>query len=286
MESGGSALKRGARAAAAALLLALALITAAAAQSANLALGSKPFSSTDWESDIGNKTFVAAKAFDGDLTTRWNSASGDDNGSFLGTRWDTPQTISKIIMREAFGRTQAFRVQQFDATKSDWVDAYAATGDAFTAVRGGDPSNPTFIMRFKPALQTNGIRVVYDEVTAVPSIFEIEAYNSPAGTLQGTVRDEQGNPIASAIVRAGNDQAFTDANGKYTLTSDAGTYNVTAEKPGAFRRKLARAVAIGADTPATLDFALTALAPNLALQAKALLLRLGGRHRLQRRQGQ
>jgi hypothetical protein len=263
-----TALTRTVRPAAAGLLLILALIGSAAAQS-NLALQSKPFSSTDWESDQGNKTFIAAKAFDGDLTTRWNSASGDDNGSFLGTRWDTPQTITKVVIREAFNRVNAFRVQQFDTGKNDWVDALNATGPAYDAVKGGDANNPTFSMRFKPALQTTGIRVVFDDVTAVPSIFEVEAYNSPAGTLQGTVRDEQGAAVAGAIVQAGSDSTTTDANGKYSLTADAGTYNVTAGKPGAFRTKLVRAVTIAPDSNATLDFALVALPPNLALKAKA-----------------
>jgi hypothetical protein len=263
-----TALPRTVRAAAAALLLILALIGSAAAQT-NLALQSKPFSSTDWESDQGNKTFIAAKAFDGDLTTRWNSASGDDNGSFLGTRWDTPQTITKVVIREAFNRVNAFRVQQFDTGKNDWVDSLNATGPAYDAVKGGDANNPTFSMRFKPALQTTGIRIVFDDVTAVPSIFEVEAYNSPAGTLQGTVRDEQGAAVVGAIVQAGSDSTTTDANGKYSLTADAGTYNVTAGKPGAFRTKLVRAVTIAPDSNATLDFALVALPPNLALKAKA-----------------
>lgn len=265
----GSALTRAARATTAALLLTLSLVGAAAAQSQNLALGSKPFSSTDWEADQGNKTFVAAKAFDGDLTTRWNSASGDDNGSFLGTRWDAPQTIAKVVIRQAFDRVRSFRVQRFDTGSNDWVDAYNATGAEFDAVRGGDTANPTFTMRFKPALQTNGIRVVFDEVIAVPSIFEVEAYNSPAGILQGTVRDEQGNPIANALVQAGGEGVFTGTDGKYTLTADAGTYNVTAEKPGAFRRKLVRNVVLAPDSSATLDFALAALPPNLARTATA-----------------
>src|SRR5215211_1706981 len=96
---------------AAVLLLALMGMGPVAAQ-ANLGLNSKPFSSTDWEADQGNTSFVAAKAFDGNLGTRWNSDRGDTNGSFLGTRWDTPQTITKIVITEAIDRIQAFRVQQ------------------------------------------------------------------------------------------------------------------------------------------------------------------------------
>jgi hypothetical protein len=262
-----TALPRAVRAAAAALLLILALIGSASAQR-NLALNSKPFSSTDWQQDQGNTSFVAAKAFDGNLGTRWNSASGDDNGSFLGTRWDAPQSVTKIIIREAIDRIRAFRVQQFDATKNDWADVLNVSGDLFTTLKG-DTSPGLFTIRFKPPVQTTGIRLVFDEVTVVPTIYEVEVYDIPSGILQGTVRDDKGTPITGAIVQAGPDRVFTDANGKYALTTDAGTYNVTAGKPGAFRTKIARSVTIGADTPASLDFALVALPPNLALQGKA-----------------
>jgi hypothetical protein len=266
-----TALTRAVRAAAAALLLTLAFIGSAAAQG-NIALNSKPFSSTDWEQDSGNKTYVASKAFDGDLQTRWNSDRGDENGSFLGTRWDTPQTITKIIVREAVfpnPRIESFRLQQFDAGKNDWVDVYTAEGATLDAIRTSSATGPVFTMRFKPALSTTGIRLFFDQVNTVPTIWEVEAYSNPFGTLQGTVRDEAGAAVAGAIVQAGSDSTFTDANGKYSLIVDAGTYNVTAGKPGAFRNKVVRSVTIGADTPASLDFALVALPPNLALKAKA-----------------
>src|SRR5262245_27332338 len=171
-------------------------------------------------------------------------------------------------MYEAIDRIRAFRVQQFDTAKNDWADVLNVSGDLFTKLKG-DTSPGIFTMRFQPALQTNGIRLVFDDVTTVPTVFEVEVFNIPAGTLQGTVRDDNGAPVGGAIVQAGSDSTFTDANGKYSLTTDAGTYNVTAGKPGAFRTKLVRSVTIGPGTPASLDFALVALPPNLALQAKA-----------------
>jgi hypothetical protein len=262
-----TALPRTVRAAAAALLLILALIGSASAQR-NLALNSKPFSSSDWDASTGLTSFIAAKAFDGNLGTRWNSDRGDTDGSFLGTRWDVPQTVSKIIIREAIDRIRAFRVQQFDANKKDWADVLNVSGDLFTTLKG-DSSPGLFTIRLRPPVPTTGIRLVFDSVTEVPTIYEVEVYDIPSGVLQGTVRDDKGAPIAGAIVQAGPDSVFTDASGKYSLTTDAGTYNVTAGKPGAFRNKLARSVAIGADTPASLDFALVSLPPNLALQAKA-----------------
>jgi hypothetical protein len=249
------------------VLLLLALVMGPAAAQANLGLSSKPFSSTDWEADEGNTSFVAAKAFDGNLSTRWNSDRGDLNGSFLGTRWDTPQTITKVVVREAIDRIRAFRLQQFSATTNDWADVLNVSGDLFTSLRGTAPL-PLFTMRLPTPLQTTGIRLVFDEVIEVPTIHEVEVYSTPAGTLQGTVRDEQGAAIAGAIVQVGSERAFTGSDGKYTVIADAGVYNVTAEKPGAFRKKVARNVTLG-PAAATLDFALTALPPNLALAGKA-----------------
>src|SRR5439155_9261822 len=118
------------------------------------------------------------------------------------------------IVREAIDRIRAFRVQQFDTAKNDWADVMNVSGDLFTKLKG-DTSPGIFTMRFQPALQTTGIRLVFDEVTTVPTIFEVEVYNTPAGILQGTVRDDKGAPIAGAVVQAGPDSVFTDANGKY-----------------------------------------------------------------------
>jgi len=251
---------------AAVLLLAILVMGPAAAQ-ANLGLNSKPFSSTDWEADQGNTSFVAAKAFDGNLSTRWNSDRGDLNGSFLGTRWDTPQTITKIVVREAIDRIRAFRLQQFDTAANDWADVLNVSGDLYTKLRG-NLSPPIYTMRLPTPLQTTGIRLVFDDVIEVPTIHEVEVYSTPAGTLQGTVRDEQGAAISGAIVQAGSERAITGSDGKYSLIADAGTYNVTAEKPGAFRKRVARNVTVGPNV-ATVDFTLTALPPNLALAGKA-----------------
>jgi hypothetical protein len=253
-----------------ALLLAGLSHGTAAAQNQNLTATAKYSASSEWESDIGNTNFIAARAFDGNLSTRWNSYAGDSEGSWLAARWDQPVTVNKVVIREAFDRITGFRVQTFDAATNDWVDAVVAEDTAFAAVKLGDPANPTFTLRFPKAVSTTGIRTLFTQTnTSSLSIFEVEAYGNPAGTLQGTVRDEQGNPVDNALVTAGIEGAFTGADGKYTLTADAGTYNVTAEKPGAFRRKLARNVVIAPDAAATLDFALVALPPNLARQATA-----------------
>jgi hypothetical protein len=251
---------------AAVLFLAGLLIGPAEAQNTNLTATAKYSASTYWQSDSDppNPNFTPEKAFDGNLSTRWNSYAGDADGSWLAARWDQPVTVNKVIVRQAFNRLAGLRAQTFDAAKNDWVDAVVAEDAMYEAVKGGDPANPTYSMRF-PSVKTTGIRILFTQTTVSSiSIFEVEAYDNPAGTLTGTVRDDKGAAIAGAIVSAGTDQTTTDANGKYTLIADAGTYNVTAGKPGAFRNKLVRSVAIAANGTATLDFALTALPPNLA----------------------
>src|SRR5947208_3352227 len=84
------------------LLAAVALAGPAAAKNNNLTATAKYSSSTDWQSSQGNVDFVAAKAFDGDLSTRWNSDSGDQDGAWLAANWDAPVTINKVVIYERF----------------------------------------------------------------------------------------------------------------------------------------------------------------------------------------
>jgi hypothetical protein len=245
------------------------LAAPAAAKNTNLTATAKYSSSSDWESDQGNTTFVALKAFDGDYTTRWNSAAGDTNGAWLAANWDSPVTINKVVIYEAIARVNGFRVQRRDAGSTDWVDAYVAEGDGYTAVKGGDPSQPVYKIRFPQPIQTAGLRVLFTDVSNVPTIYEVEAYNNPSGTITGTVTDPSGKPVAGATVSAGADSATTDANGKYTLITDAGTYNVTAGKTGAYRNRIARGVVLPANGSASHDFVLLPLPPNLSLTATA-----------------
>src|SRR5436305_553490 len=84
-----------------------------------------------------------------------------------------------------------------------------------SAWRGGDPDNPTFTVRLPQPIRTTGLRVLFTQVRASPSIFEVEAWNNPAGTLSGRVADPEGRPIEGATVSAGGDMAQTDAQGWY-----------------------------------------------------------------------
>lgn len=248
--------------------LLLATMGPADAQNRNLTANAKYIASSFWQEDADppNPGYVAAKAFDGNLTTRWNARGDDVADSWLGATWDQPVTINKVVVREAYDRFAGFRVQTLDAN-NEWKDAFVAEDAAFNVVRLGDPFNPTFSIRL-PNVKTTGLRILFTQATVVPTIFEVEVYGNPAGTVQGTVRDDKGTPVAGAIVRTGEDSVLTGADGKYSLITDVGTHNIEAEKPGAFRRKVTRGVAVAPDTSATLDFALTPQ-PNLSLQATA-----------------
>src|SRR5437667_7402050 len=110
-----------------ALLVAVALAGPASAASLNMNLTATAHysASTEWQSAQNNPNFVAVKAFDGELATRWNSDSGDENGSWLAANWDAPVTINKVVMYERFSRVQGYTIQQLDAT-GKWVDVYKA----------------------------------------------------------------------------------------------------------------------------------------------------------------
>jgi len=242
----------------------------AGSKNRNLTATAKYSASTEWQSDQGNTDFIAAKAFDGDLGTRWNSYSGDKDGSWLAATWDAPVTVSKVVVYERFSRVQAYTIQQLDAS-GNWVDAYKAqdaTFDSTITSRAG--GNLTFVVRLDKPIVSKGLRVYFDTVSEVPSIAEVEAYNNPQGTVTGTVTDPGGNPIAGATVTAGSDSATTDASGKYSLITDAGTYNLIAVKTAAFRRRVARGVTLTSNGPVSHDFVLTPEPANLGLTATAV----------------
>ncbi|MGQ9525361.1 MAG: discoidin domain-containing protein [Armatimonadota bacterium] len=245
------------------VLLALAVVllataTVMAQSPVNLARSATGSSSSDWNAD-----FSPPKANDGDMTTRWNAAGDDVNGSWLAYTWDTPQTFNKVIVRQAFDRITKFHVEVMDPTTKDWKAVYESPTPINPT---GDP-NPVFTIVLKPAVTSTGVRLFIDEATICVSIFEIEVYNVPQGTIKGVVKDEAGKPVEGAVVAAGTNQTLTNDQGVFELLVDAGTYDVTASKPGAFRTKTARGVSVQADATVSLDFALVALPPNLALAA-------------------
>src|SRR5262245_20583762 len=91
-----------------ALLLAVGLVGPAKAANTNLTANAIYSASSAWQDDQGNTQFVAAKAFDGDLATRWNSRSDDADGAWLAVEWAQPVTLNKVVIYERFSRVLSF----------------------------------------------------------------------------------------------------------------------------------------------------------------------------------
>jgi hypothetical protein len=175
----------------------------------NLIARASVSSSSDWESERGNTDFVAAKAGDGDRTTRWNSREGDASGSWLAVQWNEPVSIQQIVVREAFDRIADFVVETIDENDT-WVPKLHVFGrrhiSSFQWSTGGawgyDPDrvhvdgrrledhkgrafgqdhlgsvHPVFTINLPGPLTTTGLRLRITTTTArTVSIFEIEAY--------------------------------------------------------------------------------------------------------------
>jgi carboxypeptidase family protein len=143
-------------------------------------------------------------------------------------------------------------------------------GDLFKEKKIQNGGNPIISVRFD-SVQTTGMRMMITHVTYTDSqsIRELEAWNNPAGTLTGTVTDPAGKPVAGAFVRAGDDQTITNAAGKYTLVTDAGSDTVVAGEPGSFHDRTAHGIVVAANSTVTHDFMLVPVPTNLALTATA-----------------
>jgi hypothetical protein len=253
------------------LMAAAALAAPPVTQNHNVTATAKYSASSYWDSDTGSTTFIADKAFDGDLNTRWNGYTGTGEGEWLAAQWDSPVTFNHVVVREYADRIDGFRVQRLDTTTNGWVDVAVEEGDQLAAIKIPNGGNPIFSARFAP-VQTTGLRFLITHVTYQDSqsIREIEAWNNPSGTITGTVADSAGKPVAGVVLRAGDDQTVSDANGKYTLVTDAGSIDVLATKTGAFRDRTARGIQVTANSTVTHDFVLVPEPPNLSLTAKAV----------------
>ncbi|WP_394924311.1 Ig-like domain-containing protein [uncultured Robinsoniella sp.] len=74
---------------------------------------------------IGDQHFTAEEAFDGDLNTRWNSASGKVEDQWLEAYFPEAVTIDKIEVYEALGRINEYQLQYDNGT--EWVELCAGT---------------------------------------------------------------------------------------------------------------------------------------------------------------
>src|SRR2546427_6368287 len=83
----------------ASVLLTVALLagpTAAASLNHNLTATAKYSTSSYWDSDQNSTTFIADRAFDGDLSTRWNGYTGTGEGEWLAAQWRSEEHTSEL----------------------------------------------------------------------------------------------------------------------------------------------------------------------------------------------
>jgi hypothetical protein len=232
---------------------------AARAQAQNLALTATATASSSWEDGTD---FGAPKINDNDPTTRWNARADDVQGSWLTLTWPSAVTFNKVEVDEDFNRMQQYQLQVPDG--DDWKTIYDSEG---TNINPTGSQTPVHTVTFSDAITANALRLVAVQTTAVASIFEIEVFNATLGTLKGTVKDSSGAAIKGATVTVGGSTATTDDSGAYSLTTEAGTADVTASKPGLYRSRSSLNVSIPANGTATQDFTLIALPTDLALTA-------------------
>ncbi len=219
----------------------------------NLAL----FAKASADSEFPGGGFEASRAIDGKDTTRWNdNCQGGEH--WIALEWPSPQTFNKVIIKQAFDRIGLFHLQTWDATKNDWVNVFEGRGPA----SGRIDINQTLVAVLDPPATSTRLRLHIPQI-ACASIWELEVFNVPFGTVFGKVTDEGGQPVAGAQVVAGDASTVTDQQGNYTLVVDPGLNNITVSKTGEFKSRTARGVEVPEKGRVERNFVLFRQPPNL-----------------------
>ena len=116
--------------------------------------------------DVGGESFGVGKAFDGNKSTRWNSASTEYTDQWIEVNFGEEKTVDRVMIYEAFDRITAFAFQYFDG--EDWADVIT-----------GDKVGNSKELTFEPVTAS---RFRFLEKTTVGgnqscSIYEMELYN-------------------------------------------------------------------------------------------------------------
>lgn len=109
-------------------------------------------------------TYAAARAFDGLLNTRWNSATGDTRGAWLAVQWETPVRIRHAVVHQAFDRITGLELQTRNDTNESWTTVVVLDGEELTRQKKGragrtpdDGSvNPVYTVHLDATVQTRG----------------------------------------------------------------------------------------------------------------------------------
>jgi hypothetical protein len=159
--------------------------------------------------------FDPANAVDGDPGTRWNAADGNQGPQWLEIDFGAPKAFGKAVVREAFDRTRAWRIQAW--TGAAWVDCAK-----------GERLGPDAVSTFAPVTASK-VRLCIDAVASDSvSVAELEVLDAEGRNLA--------RPGGSAGVRSndkGGKAIFLPspqpATLKTALDEALGVYDVTFE---------------------------------------------------------
>ena len=126
----------------------------------NLALNKTYSSSSNY-----NTSQTAEKAFDGNLTTNWQSQDGTFINQWLSVNFGTATTFNTIRASEYGGRTTGYRVE-YSNDGTNWQTAHTGT------LIGGSS-----LVSF-PAVTGNYARLYLTGGSQQPIIYELEVYNT------------------------------------------------------------------------------------------------------------
>lgn len=117
------------------------------------------FSSSDYSDG-----YVGSMAFDGNMSTRWNSVDGTSGNQWISAMFGKDVTIDSVEIHEAFNRVRSYSVQYYD-------------GGTWKTCATGTTIGSSLTVKFDP-VTTKGIRLYINSTNGeTVSIFECKMYN-------------------------------------------------------------------------------------------------------------
>jgi len=171
---------------------------------ANLALGHSYSSSSNW--DVSQS---ADKAFDDNLNTNWQAASGY-NGQWVQVDFGTNTTFNRVVLSEYGSRTSGFRIEYWNG--SIWQTAYSG----LSIGNNLSPSTHTF-----PAVTGSKARIYYTSGKDTPILYEFGIYNAVTNLALGHPYSSSSNWDVSQSA----DKAFDDNLNTNWQAASGSTYN-------------------------------------------------------------
>ncbi|MDD3533248.1 MAG: carboxypeptidase regulatory-like domain-containing protein, partial [Candidatus Cloacimonetes bacterium] len=170
----------------------------------------------------------------------------------------SPRNTSRALMGY-----KVYRLLAADqANENNWTTLTANTITPTQYADNGWGPLPSGVYKY-------AVKAVYTNDVMSPAAFSAELHKGMMGTLSGTVTEFGTDlPVEGANVSAGEYSGTTNASGEYSFTIYAGTYEVSASKPGYQAATQANVVIQGTQTT-TVDFVLTEITlPPAAVQAE------------------